>query len=405
MAVGWLSMGYFSQSGHPRITAVLYFAVLKMSLWLTCSKQETSRKEWRFHKNSTFSCITDCADAFSVQFLFGSWALTQTHPPAETKSAIHGLKIGALVLGNHLADRCFCLPVSIIVFSPTNSYPRKRVPLVQRRKGGNPQKLKHFKSLGVLISDLLAGNVGREHLHIQMWMGTWLQWVFHVSERHKLHNISQLSFHRSGSASSSETCCLTKMCRVEPWSYKDEGHLSPCRDVACVQSLKTRILMRAVVKQEVGKYWVKLRRNSSFFIPWADQFSFLPPSMSPWWIELAHRKETQSSVYFVFWNHLQTPSQSPDSSFLLEEGLDMAVTVLVESKARRQRAGSSSSLQFLTSTPPTPSCSHLLTTTPCSCGSPISVSFQSPPATPQATLAVPSLVGSLGFQGQPVDEL
>lgn len=139
-----LSMSYFSQSGHPRITAVLYFAVQKMSLWLTCSKQETSRKEWRFHKNSTFSCITDCADAFSVQFLFGSWALTQTHPLAVTKSAIHGLKIGALVLGNHLADRCFCLPVSIIAFSPTNSCPRKCVALVQRRNGENPQKIKNI---------------------------------------------------------------------------------------------------------------------------------------------------------------------------------------------------------------------------------------------------------------------
>lgn len=143
-----LSIGYFSQSGHPKITAVLYFAIQKMSLWLTCSKQETSRKEWRFHKNSTFSCITDCADAFSVQFLFGSWALTQTHPPAQTKSAIHGLKIGALVLDNHLADRCFCLPVSVI-FPPTNSYPRKCVALVQRRKGGKPTKNENIlKALG-----------------------------------------------------------------------------------------------------------------------------------------------------------------------------------------------------------------------------------------------------------------
>lgn len=97
-------------------------------------------------------------------------------------------------------------------------------------------------------------------------------------------------------------------------------------------------------------YWVKLRRNSAFFIPWAAQISFLPPSMSLWWTKLAHRKEAQSSVYFVFWNHLHTyPHKAalpPNSSFLLEEGLDVALTGLadVESKARRQRAGSGSSV-------------------------------------------------------------
>lgn len=80
--------------------------------------------------------------------LFSS-CLAAGHSPRLTlwqrQNAIHGLKIGALVLGNHLADRCFCLPVSTtIAFSPTNSYPRKCVALLQRRKGGNPQKFKNI---------------------------------------------------------------------------------------------------------------------------------------------------------------------------------------------------------------------------------------------------------------------
>lgn len=237
-----LSVGYFSQSGHLRITAVLYFAIQKMSLWLTCSKQETSRKEWRFHKNSAFSCITDCADAFSVQFLFGSWALTQIHPPAETESAIHGLKTGASVLGNHLADRCFCLPVSIIIFSPTNSYPRKCGALVQRRKGENPQKIKNIlKALGCEFPTCwLVMSWGCPCTSRCGWKPDCSGYFMQVKGTSYMSPNSRSTDQGVSAVQQFREMLSYKMCRVEPWSYKEEGHLCPCRGVTCVQVFELR---------------------------------------------------------------------------------------------------------------------------------------------------------------------
>lgn len=139
-----------------------------------------------------------------------------------------------------------------------------------------------------------------------------------------LHNVSQLPFHRTGSVSSPTVRRNVTLQNLQSWGPVPQWAGTPLRAELAVGvkafELRPASFVRDVLEQEVSKVPGKACEEFGFLnsLSGSDVILFLPLPVGPQWITLAHKKGAQSSVRFVFWNHLHThphkTTSHPDSS-------------------------------------------------------------------------------------------